>query len=72
MAYGHQRRGASPTPDQEGINSNTLLDHPAAPDPTKASVASMPSSRPFLDDLNSKRTSQLSYRIVTNEVKSKM
>ncbi|WP_434930372.1 hypothetical protein ACRWQM_13960 [Shewanella sp. HL-SH5] len=32
MACGHQRRGASPTPDQEGINSNTLLDHPAAPD----------------------------------------
>ncbi|MEZ9367426.1 MULTISPECIES: hypothetical protein [unclassified Shewanella] len=26
-----QRRGASPTPDQKGINSNTLLEHPAAP-----------------------------------------
>ncbi len=27
----NQSRDASPTPDQKGINSNTLLDHPAAP-----------------------------------------
>jgi hypothetical protein len=31
MACGHQRRGASPTPDQEEINGYSLLELPAAP-----------------------------------------
>ncbi|MGP1719812.1 hypothetical protein [Shewanella frigidimarina] len=31
MAYGHQRRGASPTPDQEETNGCSLLELPAAP-----------------------------------------
>ncbi|MFT6256738.1 MAG: hypothetical protein ACJAT8_001274 [Cellvibrionaceae bacterium] len=31
MACGHQRRGASPTPDQEETNGCSLLELPAAP-----------------------------------------
>ena len=31
MTCGHQRRGASPTPDQEEINGYSLLELPAAP-----------------------------------------
>ncbi|WP_350999519.1 hypothetical protein [Shewanella sp. TB7-MNA-CIBAN-0143] len=31
LACGHQRRGASPTPDQEETNGCSLLELPAAP-----------------------------------------